>query len=348
MALNVREKMLVGGLALAGALVAVYTFVHEPLTTRRAEARDHVDRVESELVQEQKKLTREGNLEERRAKVTAREQLIDSWVPGRNSAALLIWHLSQAERLSGARIKAITVGQKELVNVDGKQEIQLGKQVGPAAGQGQPAPNASPGQPAPKAAPGQPAGQAAPAPADQGETPEQAAEPAQQQPAEKAPAQQAQGSSEPANTMTTLVMIPLELKVDATFVEHLIFNQYLEDAPLFLNTWGIGLTRRGELPLEKVGKLVKSGSPWLAEQMLTANPPVDGVYQMALFFKANKAGPSTEEMQFDSPPGRIDPFVMAAVDEFIRMLQSYFADQARTTPPADGTVPSLPGYGQLG
>lgn len=335
MALNAREKWLLGGLALVGSLLALYTLVHEPLITRRAEARGKLEEVEKELIQEQKRLVREGNLEERRAQVQAREQLIDAWVPGKNSAALLIWHLSQAERLSGARVQSITVGKKELVTVDGKNELKLGSKVPEAVNQNPPASAATP---APDGG------------AEQGQT-----DPAHGGQPPSAPGGQAPGAlgDDQASAMTTLVMLPLELKVDATFASHLIFNQYLEDAPLFLNTWGVTLTGRADLQLEKVGKLVQSGNPWLAEQALSGSPPVDGLYKIALFFKVNKAGPSTDEMRFDSDAGRIDPFVMAAVDEFIQVLQAYFADQARPVPPLDPSLPSPPvrehpDSGQLG
>lgn len=306
MALNAREKLLLGGLAAVGLSIAGYMLVHEPLTTRRAEARERLDQVENQLVQEQTRLAKEGNLKDRRDNVTAREQMIDSWVPGRNSAALLIWHLSQAEQVSGTRIRAITVGEKSVVNVADKKTGQTAPKQG---GQPQPAP-----QPA--------------------------------NPAED-------GAGAPETAMTSLVMIPVEMKVDGRFAEHLIFNQYLEEAPLFLNTHGIALTRQGQLPLDKLGKLVQGGSAWLAGQILTASPPVDGVYQAHLYFKATKPGPSTDEMRFDSPAGRIDPFVMAAVDEFIRLLQEHFADQGArngTSPPQgpDPAAPRLPGYGQLG
>ncbi|MFZ5814976.1 MAG: hypothetical protein ACOY93_06690 [Bacillota bacterium] len=290
MALSAREKMLVGGLTGAALLVATYTFVHEPFTTRRAEARERLEQVETELLREQKRLAREGDLAERKAQVTAREQAVDSWVPGKNSAALLIWHLSQAEILSGAEIRGIKAGEKSVVNVAEQQPS------GQSQGEGGSQP---------------PSGQA-------------------------------------EDPLTSLVMIPLEMKVDAKFAEHLIFNQYLEEAPLFLNIHGLELVRAGQPPIERASDLVQSGNPWLAEQLLNESPPVDGLYRLNLYFKAAKPGPSTEEMHFDSPPGRIDPFVMAAVDEFIAMLQEYFADPGGggSRPPADGPAP--PGPPQLG
>lgn len=325
MALNGREKALIGGLTLVGAVLAAYTFVHDPLTSRRAEAGDRLDQVESQLVQEQKRLIREGNLEERRAKVRAREQVIDAWVPGRNSAAMLIWHLSQAERLSGGRITAIEVGEKELVDVDGQVDGQQGQEP--------------PSQPQEAAA--SPTATTAGAPGQ---------EQAQDEDGTETAGGQAQAPPSSENPMTTLVRIPLEMKVDGKFAEHLIFNQYLEDAPLFLNTHGFELIRGGELDLEKVGKLVQGGNTWLAGQVLSESPPVGGVYRLSLYFKASKAGPSTEEMRFESEAGRIDPFVMAAVDEFIRALQEHFAGQVDRSvdnhPPTEGR--DLPNFGQMG
>lgn len=293
MALNTREKLLLGGLTFIGGLLVAYTFVHEPLTTRRAEARETVRQVEGDLGQERRKLSKEGDLEGRKAKVTVREQTVDSWVPGKNSAALLVWHLSQAEQLSGVQISAMTAGEKSVVNV---AEDKAGDQGagGKAGGK---------------------------APGNSGQTVEQQA------------------------AMATLVVVPLEIKVDGKFAEHLIFNQYIEDAPLFLNTYGIQMARQGNLPIEKAGQLVQSGNPWLAGQVLSQSPAVDGVYRVNLYFKADKPGPSTDEMRFGSQPGRIDPFVMDAVDEFIRWVQAYFAGQGagdgRLPPPGPTTPPQL-------
>ncbi|MFZ5825368.1 MAG: hypothetical protein ACOY94_13795 [Bacillota bacterium] len=289
MALKSREKMLLGGLALVGGALALYILVHEPLTTRRAEARDHLNQVEGQLDQEQRKLSREGDLDERKSRVAAREHTIDSWVPGKNSAALLIWHLSQAEQLSGVQIRSIEAGEKELVTV-------------------------SPDDKKGKAAEGK-------------------ATDAKDEKAAKA--KDANAAKETA--VTSLVVVPLEMKLDGKFAEHLIFNQYLEDTPLFLNTHGIELVRQGDLPIDKASRLVQGGNPWLAGEVLSQSPPVDGVYRVNLYFKADKPGQSTDEMHFDSESGRIDPFVMDAVDEFIRFLQAYFAGQ-----PGDGTGPSDP------
>jgi hypothetical protein len=168
---------------------------------------------------------------------------------------------------------------------------------------------------------------------------------------------QGQGDqAQPADTpMTTLVVIPLEIEVEGKFAEHLIFNQYLEEAPLFLTTQGFSLKRKGALSLQEADKLIEGdpSSAWIAGQVLRESPAVDGAYRLTLYFKAGKPGPSTEEMRFDSAPGRIDPFVMVAVDEFIQLLQDYYGrgDRPGSTPHTnDGhqTAPPLPSYGQLG
>lgn len=276
MALNKREKQLIGGLALVGILLGGYTYLHEPLRVKRAEAHNRLQETESQLIQERKRLNREGDLAERQAKVTAREQLVDSWVPGKNSAAMLVWHLSQAELLSGARILSVEVRERESLTVAPEPE--------PAAG----------------------------------------AEPS------------------PANGMTTLVVVPLEVKLMGRFADHLIFDQYLEQAPLFLNTPGFTLERQLEIDGEKIGRLIRSGNPWLAEQLLTQSPPVEGTYRFKLYFKAAKAGPSTDSMHFDSQPGRIDPFVLAGVDELIAFIQRFFADLQRLEEQNGSRDPRLP------
>ncbi len=322
MALKAREKALLGSLVLVGGLIAAYMFVHEPLTARRAEARGRLETAEDQLLTETKKLKREGDLAERRALVAAREATIDSWVPGRNSAALLIWHLSQGELLSGAKIVEIRVEQKALVNVARDLADQVGRQpVAPSTDQQQ------------EQAESQAADHTG-----QTEAPDQA---------------QDQLGATLAGATTVLVMVPMELKVTGKFAEHLIFNQYLEDTSLFLNTHGLSLSRGGEMPMERVSKLVEGGNLWLAGQLLNQSPRVDGTYKVNLYFKAGKAGPSTDEMRFGSQTGRVDPFVWDAVDEFIRLLQASFQDPGRGTNASPGgggdlSAPTGPRYPQLG
>lgn len=254
MALSQREKMLLAVPVVIGALLAHYNWIHEPLFTRKALALEEKASVEAELAREQSRLSREGNLTQRRNSLIAREQVIDAWVPGKNSATLLIWYLSQAEKGSGARIQSITVSEKREVT--------------------------------PK-----PSGEQEP------------------------------GAEQPAPTLT---MVRLELKVGARFIEHLLFNQSLEETPLFLNTSGLSLVREGGLPLEAVSRSLSEGRHLQAAQLLGASPPVAGVYLIDLYFKGGKAGPATDPMSFAHPAGRVDPFAMSDVDEFIRTLLQYY------------------------
>lgn len=271
MALSQREKILLVVPVALGGLLGVFYWVHEPLSVRRAAAQELSGKVHNELTRDQAKLSREGDIKSRKEAVAARERVVDAWVPGKNSAALFIWYLSQAEARSGASIKSIQVGERKVVTVAPEQ----GQQQAPPAGQ----------QQTPKAA--QPEGGAAP----------------------------------------TLAVIQLNLKVDARFAEHLLFNQALEEMPLFLNTGALSLARGDKLPTDRVTKLLEQGNTWLATQILSASPPLDGTYQVNLYFKGGKAGPTTEPMQFAEQTGRMDPFVMTGVDEFIRLLLDHYTDQ---------------------
>lgn|GEM_PF-3575935 len=322
MALKAREKALIGSLVLVGGLIATYSLVHDPLISKRAEARERLEAVESELITESKKLKGEGDLAERKALVAAREATVDAWVPGKNSAALLIWHLSQGELLSGAQIVGIQAGEKKLVNV----------------------------AEAKAAASGQPAGEES-EPADDGSQQQGQAEDPTGSPEHAEGQVNGEGQPKPqenSGNIPTLVMVPLELKMKAKFSEHLIFNQYMEETPLFLSTHGLSLTRAEELPMDRLTRLVEGGSLWLAGQLLAESPTVDGVYRVNLYFKADKAGPSTGEMQFDSQPGRVDPFVWDAVDEFIQALQASFEEsrsQAGVPLSGESTEPAIPQLG---
>jgi len=108
MALNRREKALLTLPVFLGGVIGFYNWVHEPLFVRRSQAETRVEQVQGDLKRDTAKLAREGDLVARRSSVATKEQLVDSWVPGKNSAAMLIWYLSQAEAYSGARIRNIT------------------------------------------------------------------------------------------------------------------------------------------------------------------------------------------------------------------------------------------------
>lgn len=275
MALSNREKMMLAVPVVLGGIFAFWHFVHDPLFARRAEALVHSEQVQTELQRDQARLAREGDLKSRQTTVAAREQLVDSWVPGKDSASLFIWYLSQAEIQSGARIKGITVGEKKVVSATAQE-----------------------GQ---------------------------------------------QGAEGPAPTLT---VVQLDLKVEARFAEHLLFNQSLEAIPLFLNTDALALERAGNSPVESVTKLVEDGESWLAAQLLRTSPPVAGNYQINLYFKSGKAGPGTDVMSFGQQAGRVDPFVMDSVDEFIRTLLEYYLNG--TNPNWQNPYTPGSGTGQLG
>jgi hypothetical protein len=304
MALNLREKRLLALPLLVGAGLAFYNYVHEPLFARRAEAASQFDKVSADLKKDQAKLTKEGNLAVRREAVAAREKVVDAWVPGKNSAALFIWYLSQAELHSGAHIKGITVGERK--------QVTAAPQQGGAQGQTPP-----PAQP------------------QQNQQPQQS----QPQPNQQAP----QGDPDAAPTLT---VVELELKVDARFAQHLLFNQALEEMPLFLNTNALAMAKPDTSPVDQVNKLVESGNKWMAAQVLAASPTLDGSYKIALYFKGDKAGPTTEVEQFGSDAGRMDPFAMDGVDEFLNTLSQYYSGVSTPGTSADQypySQPMLPG-----
>lgn len=255
MALSQREKMLLVVPVVIGSLLGHYNLIHEPLFTRKAAAQDLSEQVAGELAREQSRLAREGDLNLRRMAVNGQEQVLDAWIPGKNSAALFIWYLSQAERQSGARIQSITVSDRQQVSAK------------------------------PEGAP-----------------------------------ESAQGA-DPASTLT---LIRLDMKVSAHFLEHLLFNQHVEKMPLFLNTDGLSLTRDGEFSFDEASQLAADGDPWAAAKLLGASPTVAGTYQINLYFKGGKVGPSTDPMTFAQGAGRVDPFAMGDIDEFIRTLLAHY------------------------
>jgi hypothetical protein len=271
MALELREKRLLMIPVALAAVLGFYNFVHVPIFAKRAEAAEQYTKVSTDLKTNQTRLAKEGNLQAREEAVAARERVLDTWVPGKNSASLFIWYLSQAELHSGARIKGLAVGERKQVKVT----------------------------------PQQGAGASTPGNDTQG--------------TQGNSAQSTAG--EPAPTLTVL---QLNLKVDAMFAQHLLFNQALEEMPLFLNTDSLGIEKPATSPSEQVGKLVADGNAWLAAQVLGASPNLNGTYQINLYFKQEKVGPTTDPMQFSQLTGRSDPFAMASVDDFLQALVDYY------------------------
>ncbi|HWI53137.1 MAG TPA: hypothetical protein VNT01_13435 [Symbiobacteriaceae bacterium] len=312
MALSDREKRLLLIPVALGAMVAFYTWVHEPLFARRAEAAGKVDAVSAELRRSETRLAKERDLRVRREAVAAREKVVDAWVPGKNSAALFIWYLSQAELQSGARIKGITVSDK--------------KQVA--------------------AAPQQPAG-AKQAPTTTGSAPVQGSRVASMDSATPQGQPTAAPATDPAVPAPTLTVIQLELKVDARFAQHLQFNQSMESMPLFLNTNSLAMEKEQTATLEEMGKLIQGGNASLAAQLLAISPNLNGTYKVDLYFKADKQGPMTGTMQFAEAAGRLDPF--ANIDEFIDTILRFYSNQPAPDG-SRGPLPTLPPglRGQLG
>ena len=315
MALSDREKRLLLIPVALGAAVAFYTWVHEPLFARKAEAASQVEKVSTELKRSESRLTKEGNLRVRKEAVAAREKVVDAWVPGKNSAALFIWYLSQAELQSGARIKGITVSDK--------------KQVA--------------------AVPQQPASATLnqPATTKTGSAPVQGSQVASTESAPPQAQPNATPAPEPAAAAPTLTVIQLELKVDARFAQHLQFNQGLEGMPLFLNTNSLAMEKEQKASFEETGKLIQSGNALLAAQLLSVSPNLNGTYKVDLYFKADKQGPLTDTMQFAEAAGRTDPF--ANIDEFIETIIRFYSSMPATDG-SRGPLPALPDdlKGQLG
>lgn len=302
MALNQREKALLAVPVLLGGFMGFYNWVHEPLSIRRAEAATQSEQVQAELRQDKVKLSREGDLVARASTVSNEERLIDAWVPGKNAAALLVWHLSQAEQHSGVRIKGITVGDKKVVTAQAP---------------------ASPGAPA---APNQAPNQAAPA-----------NQPSGAQAAAPGPAQQNAAPAPTGGATYAVTVIELNLEVDGHFAEHLLFNQSVEQMPLFLNTDAFSLERAERLPLSEVSKLLMEGKTYAAGVILGASPTVSGKYTLNLYFKSGKPGPAVSSaMSFAEGTGPIDPFVMYGIDSFIQSLLEFYANPEFSNLPDQG------------
>lgn len=290
MALNRREKALLSLPVVVAGGLAFYNWVHEPLFQRRAEVATKVEQVALDLMKEKAKADREGDLTSRVAAVTVKEQKLDAWVPGKNSAALLVWYLSEAERYSGAKVRGISFSSVQQVPAS---QAKSGAKADPGAA-ARPDPNAAP--------------------------------------------KNAQGAAKPPlDTMLTVVR--LDLKVDAHFVEHLLFNQAVEQLPLFVSTDSLGLKRSDKLPMDGVGKLLQDGNLAGAESLLAASPPVEGTYHINLYFKGAKAGPATAAMAFADGTGRRDPFAMEGVAEFVDSVNDYLANPASFNTGPDGSAP---------
>lgn len=109
MALNRREQGLIVAAVLLLAAVGTYVYVQEPLAAATARARNTLAQTHAQLVRDQVKLMKEGDLQERQLKLNQRLQVLATQVAGRRSATLFIYHLARAEQQSGVLIRQVSL-----------------------------------------------------------------------------------------------------------------------------------------------------------------------------------------------------------------------------------------------
>jgi hypothetical protein len=310
MALSPREKVLILIPVALGAALGFYSYIHEPLMARRAEVETQLETVTRELKQGQKQLVQERDLEARRQTVAAREQVVDSAVPGKNAAALFVWYLAQAEMRSGGRVRGLKVAERKAID-PANPKANVGPQgctpdsTG-ASGSGANAGTTNSG--ASGDANGN-AGSSGNAGVNSGA-------------AGKAGNATCTGSAQFAPG--AILVVTMELKISAKFSEHLHFTQMLEEMPLFLGNDRVELVRTQAPDWQKAAQLMGEGLAARATNLLAESPAVEGSYTLLLYFKNGKQGPATSEMSFASEPGRKDPFATTGINEFIQyVLDAY-------------------------
>lgn len=327
MALSQREKGLILIPVALGAVIGFYSFIHEPLISKRAEAKSKLEEVERSLKQGQRQLAQEGDLEARRVAVAAREEVVDASVPGKNAAALFVWYLSQAEMRSGGHVKGVKVADRRAVDpADPKKQVQAldcGASTGGASGQasGQAGSSAAKGQSGNGAASGQGTEQ-------NGGTKSGTA--AGESGGAQTPSAPAAGGSAQAAPCSqplppgSIVVVSMELQLAGQFGQQLHFTQMLEEMPLFLANDQIALVRTAAPDWQKASGLITEGKNANAFNLLAASPEVEGNYTIQLYFKQAKVGPATSDMTFSSEAGRKDPFAQDGVAEFTQYVENAF------------------------
>lgn len=149
-----------------------------------------------------------------------------------------------------------------------------------------------------------------------------------------------------------LTVVKLELHVDGTFGGQMLFNQALEEIPLVLNTDTVGL-KRPEIETAGAVQLVWDGRLREAAQLLGLSPPLAGSYTVNIYFTTDKPGPDSSATYFRTEPGRIDPFALDGVDEFLQHLLIFYpsappAGEAPSNGPAPTKPQATPPVKQLG
>lgn len=317
MALSQREKTLILIPVALGALIGFYSFVHEPLMTKRAEAKTTLEDVERNLKQGQRQLAQEGDLEARRVAVAAREEVVDASIPGKNSAALFVWYLSQAEMRSGGHVKGIKVGERRAVDpADPTKQVQaLDCSASTAGASGQ-----ASGQTGSSSASGQTGSETTSQQGEQDGATTNGATGAQ-------PSGEATAAAAPCSQPLppgSIVVLSMELKLAGQFGQQLHFTQMLEEMPLFLANDQIALVRTAAPDWQSATGLITEGRQANAYNLLAASPEVEGSYTIQLYFKQAKVGPATSDMTFTSEAGRKDPFAQDGVAEFTQYVENAF------------------------
>jgi hypothetical protein len=338
MALSPREKVLILIPVALGAALGFYSYIHQPLMARRAEVEAQLEMVARDLKQGQKQLAQEGDLEARRQAVAAREQVVDSAVPGKNAASLFVWYLSQAEMRSGGRVRGIKVAERKTID-PANPKANAAPQGCTSGSTGASSSGTNSGAATDSGASN---GGATNSGTTNGGTSGDATN--GNAGSNGNPGVNSGSAGKAGNAACTdsaqfapgaILVVTMELKLSAKFSEHLHFTQMLEEMPLFLGNDRVELVRTQAPDWQKAAQLVGEGMTARAANLLSESPQVEGSYTLLLYFKNGKQGPATSEMSFTSEPGRKDPFATTGINEFTKYVEDAFSGRVLVPDPSN-------------
>lgn len=143
----------------------------------------------------------------------------------------------------------------------------------------------------------------------------------------------------------SLQAVKLTLKVEGTFISHILFSQAVEGAPVFLADDALTLNRASDLPASSQPAACDcSGSP----------PTATAQYDLTLYLRPEDKGPDTDSLTYATTTGRDDPFANVPVSALTSGLGQAFpgAPIAPQPPPGvrpndrhDAAVPKAPQMG---
>lgn len=132
-------------------------------------------------------------------------------------------------------------------------------------------------------------------------------------------------TAEKAEVKEGVVEVALDLTATGTFTHHVLFQQELDQVPLFFRVDGWELAHDKESVFTRAQEKLEQVGPWAAEALLREPPQLAGRYRLMVYFRPQQPGPAGGEAA-GAGGSRLDPFTSDLVGEFADELRKAYGE----------------------